>query len=376
MQKWVFSSLVFSVAILAGCRGGSNVVPSAAGDQSANQSIPSTRTMGANAIPKSYQCLPSGLKKTESADRNPSIAYADMCSVASAPEKANLQAMAISLAYGTPGKTYNSYCTGTPISYDPKTRIGFIVTAAHCVVGGAKPANTKLTPKDIVTFSGDTDQAEVFEGTPSKNVPAAQLTGAINAVYVPTRYCAAPAIRKDACVNLPKQNGDVAVLKVVVAKGSTLRLMPQLRLAPATLSIPMGSYLLALGYGANTSSRPASNVLYYINYQYFANNSYKGVSGQATIMNGYHPNANYYSIVCQGDSGGPDLYWDGANWDLVGAHSYGPNPCGTSGVGYNNHEDVSADVRLFTEWIDKIMTLDTAATGCKNIGPAYTCAAR
>jgi hypothetical protein len=105
---------------------------------------------------------------------------------------------------------------------------------------------------------------------------------------------------------------------------------------------------MALGYGTNTTKQPASNVLYYIDYQYFAKNRYKGESAQAAIMNGYHP----------------------------GAHSYGPNPCGTWGAGYGTHEDISADIRPFTAWIGKIVTMDTAATGCKNIGPAYTCAAR
>jgi hypothetical protein len=339
--------------------------------------MPSNSVAG---IPKSYQCLPSGLpadSALEGSTRNPAIAYADLCSVATARERSNLQSMAISLVYSRNG-SYQSYCTGTPISYDSSTGIGFVVTAAHCVIGGRKPANTTIAPKNITTFvtSGGADTAEVYQSTPSKNVPANGLTGAIEAVYVPSRYCTAPAIRADTCADLAEQNGDVAVLKIVTPKGSTLRVMPRVRLAPATLKIASGSYLMALGYGTNTSANPGSNVLHYVDYQYFAKNAYKGVSASAAIMNGYHPSADYYSIICQGDSGGPDLYWDGTYWNLVGAHSFGPNPCGTWGPKYSGHEDVSADTRLFTAWIGRILAADTSATGCKKIGPAFTCASR
>jgi hypothetical protein len=380
MHNWFLRSLLLSAAVMAGCHGGSNVVPSGGGEQSVGQAVPSGVPMGTAAIPKSYQCFPSSLPGADTANavtRNPAIAYADLCSVGAAREKANLQAMAISLAYKT-GGSYQSYCTGTPISYDPNTGIGFIVTAAHCVVGGRKLANTELLPKNITTFvaAGGEDMAEVYQGTPSTGVSAGELTGAINAVYVPSRYCAVPAIRNDTCTDLSKQNGDVAVLKIVTSNGAVLHVMPKVRLAPRALTIPTGSDIMALGYGTNTSKAPASNVLYYIDYQYFAKNNYKGESAQAAIMNGYHPNANYYSIICQGDSGGPDYYWDGTYWNLVGAHSYGPNPCGTWGAGYGNHEDISADTRLFTAWVGKILTMDAAPTGCKKIGPAYTCAGR
>jgi hypothetical protein len=379
-----------AAALLAGCHGASSVVP-ASGDQSAaTGAAPNQLSESAlaapdemapdGAVPKAYRCLPSDLPSSTSAStpfENPAIAYADDCEVATAAQAVNLQKMAISLNAST-GGPFSSYCTGIPISYDATTGLGWVVTAAHCVVGGGKPANTAVTTKNITTFdtTGGVNASTVYQGSPAKGLSYGGMTGLINAVYIPTQYCKVPRFNVDGCTDLAKQNGDIAVLKIETPIGKPMNVMPTVRLAPAALNIRSGAPLLALGYGINTSKSPKSNVLYYINYQYFGTNKYKVVSAQASIMNGYHPNADFYSIICRGDSGGPDLYWDGTHWNLVGAHSFGPNPCGTWGPGYNNHEDVSADVRPFTAWINRILTTDTSTLGCATIGPSYTCATR
>jgi Trypsin len=368
---------LIAAMLLAACHG-EPVVPSGAAQP--EQFTTGGAARRAVAIPEAYQCFPSGLPPTLARhSERPGIAYADRCAVETAPERAHLQEMAISLMGSVASGPYSSYCTGTPIHYDARTGVGFVVTAAHCVVGGTKPANAGIAQKNVTTFvtAGRTDNAAVYQGTPASEVPAETLTGAINAVYVPSRYCEAPAItKKDGCLDLAAQNGDVAVLKIQAAAGAKMDVMPLLRLAPGSLTMPSGAHVMALGYGLNTSAAPDSNVLYYIDYQYFANDEYKGSASEASIMNGYFLNSTYYSIICQGDSGGPDLYWDGSHWNLVGAHSFGPNPCGNAGAKYDEHNDVSADTRKFTEWIDDIVKRDTAATGCADINPSYVCAAR
>ncbi|MHB8177235.1 MAG: trypsin-like serine protease [Vulcanimicrobiaceae bacterium] len=324
-----------------------------------------------------FQCLPSGLNGPSSFSSQ--IAYAQSCAVAGSPQQALLQSMAVSLMGGNNTSGYSSYCTGIPISFNPATGVGFVVTAAHCVAGGLKAAGAQITPGNIITFiNNGLDRTGIYQKTPGQVASSLDLTGQIQAVYVPSQYCMAPAFKSDGngCTILQQQNGDVAVLKVLVTNGNTLAVSSQVQLAPSTLSIPSGAYLMALGYGLNNGPAPNSSVLYYVDYQYFANNSYQGESGEASLMNGYYTNGTYYSIICQGDSGGPDFYWDGAKWDLVGAHSYGPTPCGISGPSYSSANDVSADVRLFTSWIQTILAHDTSPTGCANVGSQYVCNAR
>jgi hypothetical protein len=203
------------------------------------------------------------------------------------------------------------------------------------------------------------------------------MTGDITAVYVPSQYCQNGAIILNdgsySCSPLDLQNGDVAVLKIQTRNSNTLQVNPNVKLAAANFSINANSYLLGIGYGLNTSSNPNSNILYYTNYQYFANNSYNGVSGLSTIMNGYISNNAYYSIICQGDSGGGDFAWDGTNWNLIGMHSYGSLPCGAASSNYTAAYDTSADERPFNSWINTILTNDTQPTGCATLGSTYVC---
>ncbi|MBV8489112.1 MAG: trypsin-like serine protease, partial [Candidatus Eremiobacteraeota bacterium] len=212
---------------------------------------------------------------------------------------------------------------------------------------------------------------------PAILVSSGAMTGIVNAVYVPSRYCKVPAMDAGGCTSLGEQNGDVAVLKVQALAGKFLSVMPTMRLAPGNLAMRSMNYLMALGYGANTSAAPDSSALYYIDYRYYANNSYRNVAGESIILNGWQTGGGAYaSIVCQGDSGGGDFYWDGTYWDLVGAHSYGPTPCGVRNVSYTKAYDASADVRPFSAWIQDILRKDVTATGCAALGAAYVCKSR
>jgi hypothetical protein len=331
-------------------------------------------------IPRAYRCLPSKLRAAMGAWFDPTIAYAYNCAVASAKEAANLQKLAIAMMYfSSSSGDYVEYCTGTPLTYDPKTRVGFVVTAAHCVVGGKKPAVSPITRRNITTF-GPGDAAEVYQKTPGIVAAKSDLTGAIDAVYVTSQYCTGPAFNsKGACSDLTQQDGDVAVLKVRAYGGKSIGVNDRLQLAPAGLAMSPDALIMALGYGTNKSSippDPESRVLYYIDYQYFAKNRYAGVSSTLSLMNGYYKKSRYYSIICQGDSGGGDFYWDGTHWNLVGAHSWGPNPCGVRGASYTKAFDVSADLRPWNAWIRKIVASDTSPTGCAKLGTKYVCRAR
>jgi hypothetical protein len=276
------------------------------------------------------------------------------------------------------GTAYVSYCTGTPLAYDPKTRVGFVVSAGHCVVGGQKAAGADLSDANVTTFDRDRDYSRLYQGTPGSVSSETGLTAKIMAVYVPTQYCKTAAFAEDGsgCRAFDELNGDVSVLKVQVRAGAALEVLPALRLAPKDLALAHGALIMALGYGLNTSPTPKDRVLNYIDYQYFANDAYEGRTSLSSLMNGYRHDGTNYSIVCSGDSGGGDFYWDGTYWNLVGDHSWGSNPCGKTAATYTDAFDVSADIRPFGDWIEKIVREDTSATGCAPLGSRYACASR
>lgn len=365
---------IAAIVALAGCAARSALAPNALVPNATRASASEVAALRAtDAVPPGYKCLPSKLPTVLGA--RPSLAYIDACAVASAPRAANLRRMAVALM-SSDGSGFSSYCTGTPIRYDAATKIGFVVTAAHCVVGGRKAADAFVTAGNVTTFASSGDAAYLYQGTPAQVSARSDLTGQIQAVYVYRPYCRVPAFAGGGCADLAAQNGDVAVLKIRAFNGRALGVMPQVRLAPKTLALRSGAFVMALGYGANTTSTPDDNTLYYVDYQYFANDRYRGESSEASLMNGYRHGGNFYSIVCQGDSGGPDLFWDGTHWDLVGAHSWGPVPCGVWGATYHDGYDVSADLRGFHAWIAAILAKDRSATGCARLGAQYVCVAR
>jgi hypothetical protein len=370
-MRVLFSTVMLCcvAAAVAGCSRGPAALPATGSSGPQTAFRPAARA--ASTVPQAFRCLPSGLPS--GAGFAPSLAYMDQCAVASAPEAATLQKFAVALM-AHDGGGYSEYCTGTPLHYDPSTNVGFVVTAAHCVVGNHKAAGTPLAPQNITTFSSGNDW--IYQGTPGIVTGASALTGKIEAVYVPSQYCRAPAFNGSGCSDLARQNGDVAVLKVAGDASQGLAVDPQLRLAPASAALPHDAEIMALGYGTNTSPTPGDRVLYYITYRYYANDAFEGVSSELSLMNGYRHNGSFYSIVCQGDSGGGDFYWDGTHWNLIGAHSWGPTPCGVWGPHYSTAYDVSADTRAFDRWIHLILRDDTQPTGCASLGSAYVCKAR
>ena len=323
-------------------------------------------------VPSNYRCLPA-IPAQRSAI-GPSLAYTQNCAVATAKEAVRLQELAVALIGRSAQGTFVEYCTGTPLAYDASTKVGFVSTAAHCVIGGTKAAGAKVTPANIVAFS---NRYWVYQGTPGKNVAYGSMTGQIVAAYVPSQYCQTPSI-SGSCRSLSMQNGDVAILKIQAGTGAELRVNPDLRLAPSTLQIPFDAEIMALGYGLNTTATPDDRVLNYVTYRYYATNTYAGAYGELSIFNGYRQNGSYFAILCQGDSGGGDFVWNGSGWDLIGVHSFGNIPCGTRSTEYRGAIAASADARPWESWIQEILTHDTSPTGCASLNPAdrYVCRSR
>ena len=314
-------------------------------------------------FPDGYTCLP--FSKNFPLIASNKIAFADNCLVSNSSQSVSLEGMSVAMMRIVKTRTYAEYCTATPVSFDPTTQTGFLVTAAHCVISHAKVANTPISNKNIGVF--DEYKSYLYQG-PNSNNYKNSLTGVILAVYVPVQYCQVPAIKelgfgRSACEDFHQQNGDIALLKFQVNSGQKFKLNPQVKLAPENLSIAPSSLLLALGYGL-TNKDPYNSSLYYVNYQYFATNSYAGLTSEASLMNGYYANRSYHSIICAGDSGGGDFYWDGSNWLLTGVHSYGAAGCGVSNSKYREADDVSADIRPFSSSLQNIINNDSGTTTC------------
>ncbi|WP_158649372.1 trypsin-like serine protease [Aquella oligotrophica] len=388
-KKLLQLALLSSVGLtVAACNSGSSS-PSPAPTPTPTPSPTPAPSPGpsAQAIPASYQCLPSNLPTASSVANSLKIAYAGNCSVASAPQSTDLQKMAVALeTYKSkntkyPESGFYNNCTGTPIQYNPTTGVTFIVTAAHCVIGTTTPkaAGAPTTAANIGTYVVDDfghNDAWIYQGTNAGPLQPTNLTAQILAVYVPSQYCQQAAYTKndggtyDCNTSVRSWNGDFAILKVQAQTGKTVDIAPNLKLAPSNFSmIESSTRLLALGYGGTnpnngTPANPENTNLNYINYQYFATNK----EAETTIMNGWFQNNKVYSLICPGDSGGGDFAWDGTNWNLVGVHSWGPIGCGIVGM------DWSADVRQFNSWINTVLTQDTQATGCANLGSNYACA--
>lgn len=373
-----------------------------------NSGSSSTTTTGpvAQALPASYQCLPSNLPTGTNSSK---IAYAGNCSVESATETNNLQKMAVALEKYNPQNSqfpesgfYNN-CSGTPIQYNSNTGVTFVLTAAHCVIGTTtpKPAGAPTTAANINTYveSLGHNQAWIYQGTNAAPLSLDQLNAQILAVYVPSQYCQGAAYNysEDEGIylcgddsNISYMNGDFAVLKVQTQVGKSVTVASNIKLAPSNLNlISTKTNLLVLGYGTTNPNgtidgeSSLNSKLNYINTQYFGTNSYGTWSGSMTIMNGYLFNNIYYGLICNGDSGGGDFAWDGSNWNLVGVHSWGQianssiSPVGMScGVyGQTYVANASADVRQFNSWISNVLNNDNQPTGCADLGSAYACAA-
>lgn len=337
-----------------------------------------------NVMPNGYLCLPQlPSSTTKGVEHSFQIAYGENCQVSaiesSDSKKKTLQSMAVALSFGPESSSYagSRYCSGTPLSFDPITRTGFILTAAHCVLANSKKAeNQQITQDNITTFKTFSDGITTsgYINQTDNAYYGSGVTGSIEAVYVPKQYCQVPAFEKGFCSDLAAQNGDIALIKATFTESQQLQYNPNVKLATPSIKPATPSYIMALGYGITNTNERNTN-LFYISYEYFATNSYWEESAESVIMNGYSQYGSniFSSIICGGDSGGGDFYWADNIWYLIGVHSYTSRGCGSSAPDYYNALDASADVRPFSAELQNIMLQDTSQKGCGYNSKDFIC---
>ncbi len=214
--------------------------------------------------------------------------------------------------YGTQGKGSGAACTGTIIKTDPATKIGWVLTAAHCVA----------VPPLVV-----------MEG--------ANISASSTLQYSVLDYLAHP--------NYDGQTSsanDIAIIRVVGVDAST----PSISLTTSPDNLVVGSSVTSVGYGRteiSTEQNPNED-RHYIN---------KTLSSVSTTHVGYSLAG---SGICQGDSGGPVLFKTGTTERVVAVHSYVSGGCTGegSGTGY------SVRVTPHLTWIEGRLALAAPAASC------------
>ena len=238
--SWLLLSL-FGVIACSGGVGGSSLVSSIIYPQNPE-----------NILPNGYQCLPSGYSPN-SAGTSVKIAYGGNCQVADVAD-ASTQATLASMAVALSDSSGNRYCTGTTLSYNPVTGIGYVLSAAHCVLGNPKVAGQQVTANNIVTFS----LRRNYINQTLNAVSGSGTSGTIQAIYIPNQYCQTSdfALVGDSyqCNNLAAQNGDLALAKVNFGLSQSVNLNPQVRLATSDIQLFSPSYIMALGYGGTDAN--------------------------------------------------------------------------------------------------------------------------
>lgn len=203
-------------------------------------------------------------------------------------------------------------CSGTIVKVDPSTKIGWVLTAAHCV---EIPPVIVLQTDDLQ--SPTALKYQILDYAPD---PRYQLGGDAGQLY------------------------DVAVVRVAGVDATT----PILPLVSSPDGVSAGTPVVAVGYGRTTltSSGTAD-----------ANTVRRKVSlGVAQVTNAqlaYDMSARGF---CQGDSGGPDLVASGGVEKVAGVHSYVQGDCNGTGV--------SGRVAGNRSFIDAQLAKTTAPTGC------------
>lgn len=181
-------------------------------------------------------------------------------------------------------------CSGTIVKVDPDTKIGWVLTAAHCVA----------VPPMLVIQGDDFNTTNALQ-------------------YGVIDYKADPRYRQSGD---PAQDYDVAVIRIAGVDAKT----PTLPIATASDGVKSGTAVTAIGYGRTTLISAGNND---------TNTKRRKVSltvnSVKTASIGYDMSQRG---ICQGDSGGPDLVTVGGQETVVAVHSYVSGDCngqGTSG---------------------------------------------
>jgi hypothetical protein len=178
-------------------------------------------------------------------------------------------------------------CSGTIVKTDPNTRVGWVLTAAHC---------TELPV--VMALQGDD-----FNANPTQY--------AVLDYQADSRYTLGGAA---------DQPYDVAVVRILGVDANT----PTIGIASASDGVANNASFTALGYGRTAGGTGAAGD---------ADGKRRRISLR---VDGYNTAQFSYSMAsggtCQGDSGGPDLISFSGVEKVVGVHSYVQGECDGEGV--------------------------------------------
>lgn len=196
-------------------------------------------------------------------------------------------------------------CSGTIIKTDPKTRVGWVLTAAHC---------TEIPP--TVVLQGDDATA-----------PTAKAYGVLD-YKADSRYVQG---------GNPGQPYDIAVVRILGVDENT----PTIDIDTASNTVTNGTPFTALGYGRTKGGTGASGD---------ADGKRRRISLVASNVKTTQFSYDARSGgTCQGDSGGPDIVTTGGTKKVIGVHSYVTGDCNYTGTSGR----VSGNLTFINEQLNK-----------------------
>jgi V8-like Glu-specific endopeptidase len=203
-----------------------------------------------------------------------------------------------------------SLCTGTIVKVDPQRKIGWVLTAAHCV---ADPPKIVLQGKDFLAPS--TLKYDVID------------------------YAADPRYGSD-------KSYDFAVVRIAGVDATT----PTIPIAPFADGVTTGMAVTSVGYGRTVGGEEPNE-----NTKRWA--VQKTLDYVASTQIGFQMST---SGICSGDSGGPVLAGSGTSERVIGVHSYvtGPDPLSCKGIG------MSSRVSSGLSFVNKELTKDLPEESC------------
>ncbi len=220
---------------------------------------------------------------------------------------------AVVFVYGAKGTSNGASCTGTIVKTDPANKIGWVLTAAHCV--------TDIPPL-IVMQGANIGASATLQFSVLDYLAHPSYNGSISSDY------------------------DVAVIRVVGVDAST----PTIGLTTSSDGVAVASSVTSIGYGRTETSSDQN-----------PNEDRRAVSKTVGSVSSSHIG---YSLsgsgICQGDSGGPVLFKSGGVERVVGVHSYVSGGCTGegSGTGY------SVRVQSQLTWINTRLTVAAPKASC------------